>query len=57
MNWLLIISKSAISDNIKGKYIQVVTEAVLLYGFLYGNLTKCLEKKLDGNYTRMLLAF
>ena len=43
-----------ISDKIKWEFFQAVAMSVLLYGCSTWTLTKCLEKNLDGNYTRML---
>ena len=42
---------------IKWEIIQVLAMLVLLYDCTTWILTKCLEKKLDRNYTRMLHAF
>ena len=36
--------------------LQAVVVSILLYGYTTWTLTKRLEKKLDGNYTRMLRA-
>ena len=40
----------------KGSYFQAPVMSILLYGCTTWTLTKWLEKKLDGNYTRMLWA-
>ena len=40
----------------KCSFFQAVIASILLYGFTTWTLTKRLEKKLDGNYTRMLRA-
>ena len=40
----------------KRSYFQVAVVSILLYGCTTWTLTKRLEKKLDGNYTRMLRA-
>ena len=53
---LLIIWKSGLSDKIKWDFFQVVTLSILLYGCITWMLTKCIEKKVDRNYTRMLCA-
>ena len=37
-------------------FFQAAVVSILLYGFTAWTLTKRLEKKLDGNYTRMLRA-
>ena len=51
---LLIIWKSDLSDKIKWDFFQAVTVSVLLYGCTTWTLTKLIEEKLDGNYTRTL---
>ena len=53
---LSIIWKSDLTDRMKCNFFQTVVVSILLYGFTTGTLTKRLEKKLDGNYTRMLQA-
>ena len=53
---LLIIWKSDLTDKMKCSFFQVVVVSLLLYGCTTWTLTKWLEKKLDGNYTRMLQA-
>ena len=40
----------------KRSFFQVAVTSILLYGCTTWTLTKRLEKKLDGNYTRMLRA-
>ena len=40
----------------KGSFFQAAIVAILLYGCTTWTLTKMLEKRLDGIYTRMLLA-
>ena len=40
----------------KRSFCQAATVSILLYGCTTWTLTKRLEKKLDGNYTRMLRA-
>ena len=49
-----IVWKSDLTDKMKRTFFQVVS--ILLYGCTTWTLTKRLEKKLDGNYTRMLRA-
>ena len=46
--------RSDLSDKIKRDIFEVVATSVLLYGCTTWTLTKRLEKKLDGNWTRML---
>ena len=53
---LSIIWKSNLSDKMKHSFFQAGVVAILLYGCTTWTLTKRLEKKLDGNYTRMLRA-
>ena len=48
---LSIIWKSDLTDKMKRSFFQA---SILLYGWTTRTLTKRLEKKLDGNYTRML---
>ena len=43
-------------DKIKRDFFQAVFVSILLYGCITWTLTKRIEKKLDGNYTRMLRA-
>ena len=51
---LSIIWKSDLTDKMKRSFFQAVVVSILLYGCTTWTLTKRLEKKLDGNYTRML---
>ena len=53
---LSIIWKSNLTDKMKRSFFQVAVVLILLYGCSTWTLTKRLEKKLDGNYTRMLRA-
>ena len=53
---LLIIWKSDLTDKMKRSFFQAAVVSILLYGCTTWTLTKRLEKKLDGNYTGMLLA-
>ena len=53
---LSIIWKSDLTDKMKRIFFQAAVVSVLLYGCTTWTLTKRLEKKLDGNYTRMLRA-
>ena len=59
--WTAIDSLSAIwesdlTDKIKCSFFQAAVTSILLYGCSAWTLTKRMEKKLDGNYTRMLRA-
>ena len=53
---LSIIWRSDLTDKMKCSFFQAVVVSILLYGCTIWTLTKRLEKKLDGNYTRMLQA-
>ena len=53
---LLIKWKSDLTDKMKRSFFQAAVVSILLYGCTTWMLTKWLEKKLDGNYTRMLRA-
>ena len=54
INRLLIIWMSSLSDKIKCNFFQTAVVLILLYGCTTWMLTKCIEKKLDRNSTRML---
>ena len=56
INRLSIIWKSDLTDKMKRSFIQAAVTSILIYGCTTWTLTKRLEKKLDGNYTRMLRA-
>ena len=51
---LPVIWKSDLTDKMKHSFFQAAVVSKLLYGCTTWTLTKQLEKKLDGNYTRML---
>ena len=53
---LSIIWKSDLTDKMKRSFFQAAVVSILLYRCTTSTLTKRLEKKLDGNYTRMLRA-
>ena len=53
---LSIIWKSDLTDKMNRSFFQAAVVSILLYGCTTLTLTKRLEKKLDGNYTRMLRA-
>ena len=53
---LSIIWKSDLTDKMKRSFFLAAVVSILLYGCTTWTLTKRLEKKLDGNYTRMLRA-
>ena len=56
INRLSIIWKSDQTDKMKRSFFQAAVVSILLYRCTTWTLTKRLEKKLDGNYTRMLQA-
>ena len=53
---LSIIWKSDLTDKMKCSFFRAAVVLILLYGCTTWTLTKRLEKKLDGNYTRILRA-
>ena len=53
---LSVICKSNLADKRKCNFFHATVMLILLYGCTTWTLTKRLEKKLDGNYTRMLWA-
>ena len=53
---LSIIWKSDLTDKMKRSFFRAAVVSILLYGCTTWTLTKQLEKKLDGNYKRMLRA-
>ena len=56
INRLSIIWKSNLTNKMKRSFFQAAVTSIQLYGCTTWTLTKRLEKKLDGNYTRMLQA-
>ena len=56
INRLSVIWKSDLTNKMKCSFFQAVVVSILLHGCISWTLTKCMEKKLDGNYTRMLRA-
>ena len=53
---LSVTGKSEQTDKMKRSFFLAEVVSILLYGCITWTLTKRLEKKLDGNYTRMLRA-
>ena len=53
---LSIIWKSDLTDKMKRSFFQTAVTSILVYECSTWTLTKRLEKKLNGNYTRMLRA-
>ena len=51
---LSVIWNSDLTDKIKRSFLQTAVVSILLYGCTTWTLTKPMEKKLDGNYTKML---
>ena len=56
INRLSVIWKSDLTSKLKHSFFQAVVVLILLYGCITWALTKRMEKKLDGNYARMLQA-
>ena len=56
INSLSVIWKSDLTDKMQHSFFQAAVVSILLYGCTTWTLTKRMEKKLDGNYTRMLRA-
>ena len=56
INKLWVIWKSDLTDKMKHSFFQAAVMLILLYGCTTWTLPKRMEKKLDGNYTRMLRA-
>ena len=56
INRLSVIWKSDLADKIKRSFFQAAVVSILLYRCTTWTLTKRIQKKLDGNYTRMLRA-
>ena len=52
---LSVIWKSDLTDKMKRSFFQAAVVSIL-YGCITWTLTKLIEKKLDGNYIRMLQA-
>ena len=53
---LSVIWKSDLTDKMKRSFFQTAVVSILLYGCTTLTLSKRMEEKLDGNYTRMLRA-
>ena len=51
---LAVIWKSDLADKMKRSFFKAAVMSILLYGCTTWTLTKRMEKKLDGNYTRRL---
>ena len=56
INSLSVIWKSNLINEMKRSFFQAAAVSILLYGCTTWTLTKRREKRLDGNYTRMLRA-
>ena len=50
------ICKSRLSKNLKRMFVRATVESVLVYEEITWSFTSTTEKKLDGDYTRMLRA-
>ena len=55
-DWLSVLWKSDLTDKMKRSFFQAAVVSILLYGCTTWTLKKRMEKKLDGNYIRMLRA-
>ena len=53
---LSVIWKSDLTDKMKRSFFRAAVVSILLYGCTTWTLTERMEKRLDGNYTRMLQA-
>ena len=53
---LVFLKKKHLTNKMKRSFFQAAVASILLHGCTTWTLTKQLEKKLDGNYTRMLRA-
>ena len=53
---LSVIWMSDLTDKMKRSFFQAAVVSILLYGYTTWTQTKRMEKKLDGNFTRMLRA-
>ena len=56
INHFSLIISLDLTDKMKRSFFQAVVVSIMQYGCTTWTLTKRLEKKLDGNYTRMLRA-
>ena len=52
----IYLRKPNLTDKMKRSFFRVAVVSILLYGCTTWTLTKRMEKKLNGNYTRMLRA-
>ena len=53
---LSVIWKSDLTDKRKSSFFQAAVVSILLYGCTTWKLTKLMERKLEGNYTKLLRA-
>ena len=56
LNKMDVVWKSVLPDDLKRSFFRATVESVLMYGATAWTLTKTLEARLDGTYTRMLRA-
>ena len=54
INRLFVIWDSDLTDKMQHNFFQAAVVSILLYGCTTWMLTKCIEEKLDSNFTRML---
>ena len=57
LNKMDIVWKSELSKDLKCRFFHTTVESIMMYGATAWTLTKSLELKLDGTYTRMMKAF
>ena len=55
-NYLTVSKQMMLTDKMKRSFFQAAIVSIPLHGCTTWTLTKRMEKKLDGNYTRMLWA-
>ena len=53
LNAMNKIWKSNLKDKLKRNFFRATVESVLVYGSTTWTMTKAMEKRLDGNYTRI----
>ena len=56
INWLSVIWRTELNDKIIRSFFQAAVASILLYGCTTWMQSKRMEKKFDGNYTKMLRA-
>ena len=56
LNKMDVVWKSDLTNDLKRSFFRATVESIMMYGATTWTLTKSLESKLDGTYTRMLRA-